>query len=72
MRKNIDPFGIYNLAYKTGINADTGIPEIRETITIEGRTIFDTDDKKLIEIFRNDPEIVEVNKNTQIEADEEK
>lgn len=71
IRKNIDPAGVYNLAYKTGINKDTGQPEITETIKIEGRTVYETDDKKLIEILRNDPEIIEFNKKTQIEANEE-
>ncbi|MDX9856103.1 MAG: hypothetical protein RBS86_04810 [Candidatus Moranbacteria bacterium] len=68
IRKNNDPSGVYHLAYKTGINADTGQPEIREEIKIEGRQIFNTDDKKLIEILKNDPEILEFDKNTKIEV----
>jgi hypothetical protein len=71
IRKNVDPAGQYTLAYKTGINPDTGMPEIKETITIAGRDVFETDDKRLIEILKNDPEIVEFNKNTKIEVNGE-
>ena len=67
IRKNLDPNGRYNLAYKTGINPDTGMPEIKETIVIEGRDVFETDDKRLIEILKNDPEILEFNNKTKIE-----
>lgn len=70
MRKNVDPAGKYVLAYKVRED-EHGTPKIEEVV-IEGRTIYDTDDKKLIEIFRNDPEIVEINKKTQIEANDEK
>lgn len=70
IRKNVDPAGRYNLAYKTGRNPDTGMPEIKETIVIEGRDVFETDDKKLIEILKKDPEIIEFTKNTRIESAE--
>jgi len=71
IRKNIDPNGTYNLAYKTGINPDTGLPEITQSVVIEGRSIYSTDDKKLIDILRKDPEILEVNKNATIESNED-
>jgi hypothetical protein len=67
IRKNTDPAGTYHLAYKVGPD-ENGVPKIVEAIRIEGKTIFSTDDKKLIEILRNDPEIIEINKKTQIEA----
>lgn len=68
MRKNIDPFGKYHLAYKEVID-EKGAPKIEKQITIEGRTIFETKDTELIEILRNDPEIMEVDKKAQIIAD---
>jgi hypothetical protein len=71
IRKNLDTAGIYHLAYKTGRNADTGQPEIAETIKIEGRSVYETDDKKLIEILKNDPEILEYNQKTKIEVNDE-
>ena len=69
IRKNIDPAGIYHLAFKVGTD-DMGQPKITQEIKIEGRTVYSTDDKKLIDILRNDPEIIEVDKKTQIEANE--
>ena len=69
MRKNPDPTGKYYLAYKVR-DDEFGNPKVEE-ISIEGRNILDTDEKKLIEILKTDPEIVEVNKKTQIEATDE-
>lgn len=71
IRKNLDPQGKYHLAFKVGRNADTGQPEIAESIVIEGRAVYETDDKKLIEVLKNDPEIVEFNGKTKIEVNEE-
>lgn len=70
VRKNLDPTGSYTLAYKRGTD-EFGQPKITETVRIAGRDVFETDDKKLIEILKNDPEIIEFNKKTQIEANEE-
>lgn len=68
IRKNIDPFGKYHLAYKMETD-EHGKEKIEKQITIEGRTILETTDKDLIEILRNDPEILEVDKKAQIIAD---
>lgn len=59
-RKNNNPDGIYYCAYKVGINDDTGNPEIKKTITIRGRDVYETDDRKEIEFLQKDPEVVEV------------
>ena len=68
MRKNPDPSGNYHLAYKEELD-ENGVPKISQEVKIEGRMIFDTNDKELIEILRNDPEISEVDKKARIIAD---
>lgn len=60
MRRHPDPTGRY-LAF---VREKNGTPE---HISIEGRTIFETDSKAEIEFLRNDPEIVEVSGKTRIE-----
>jgi hypothetical protein len=70
VRKNLDPNGRYHLAYKTGRD-ENGMPTIENEIKIEGRTILKTEDKDLIKILRNDPEIAEVDKKAQIIAERE-
>lgn len=42
-----------------------------DLLKIEGRSVYETDDKKTIEFLRADPEVVEVNNKTQIESTEE-
>jgi hypothetical protein len=54
--------GIYQAAFKE--KADGTL----EHITLENRDFFETDDKKMIEFLRNDPEIEEVDKKTLIES----
>ena len=66
IRKHVNPFGTYYAAYKTGED-ENGNPKIIREIKIEGRDIFATDDKKVIEFLRNDPEIVEIDRDTVIE-----
>jgi len=67
IRKNPDTAGRYHLAYKQEID-ENGKPKISKEIVIEGRMVFDTDDKELIEILRNDPEIEEFDKKARIIA----
>ncbi len=69
VRKHVNPYGIYHAAYKTGVD-ENGNPKIIREIRIEGREIFATDDKKIIEFLRNDPEIVEIDRDTMIEPTE--
>lgn len=45
----------------------SGKPEL-EKIVITGREVYETDDKKEIEILMNDPEIMELTKKTKIEV----
>jgi hypothetical protein len=70
VRKNIDPNGTYHLAYKVGTN-ELGQSEIKKEVVIIGREILDTDDKKLIELLKTDPEIVEFDPTTTIEPNGE-
>jgi len=70
IRKNNHPNGRYEAAFKSGVN-DAGTPIVEETIRIEGREVYSTDDKKKIDFVRNDPEIMEISKKTQIETNEE-
>lgn len=53
--------GTYQAAYKE--NSDGSI----EHIKIEGRDYYETDNKKIIEFLREDPEVEEVDKSTLIE-----
>lgn len=66
IRKHIDPAGTYRLAFQVGSN-EMGQPEIKKEIVIQGREIFSTDNKKLIEVLRKDPEIEEFEGETTIE-----
>lgn len=66
-RKNLDPHGKYHLAYKVGRD-ENGCEAITEQIVIEGRQVFETDDKHLIKTLKNDPEIEEVEGKTVIEG----
>ena len=65
VRKHPDASGTYIAAYREKANG--GIEEIK----IEGRTVFETDDKKMIEFLRADEAIVEVHGKTKIEQDAE-
>lgn len=47
-RKNKDSFGSYGLSFNG------------EQVKIAGRDIYDTDDKKLIEVMKGDSELVAV------------
>lgn len=67
MRRHVNPSGTYFCAYKVE-DDENGVAKITKEIKIEGREIFSTDDKKMIEFLRNDPEIVEVDKKTMIET----
>lgn len=49
---------------------EAGEPKIGREIVIEGREVFETDDKRLIEVMRKDEEIEEVRENTTIEPKE--
>lgn len=69
IRKNNNPAGRYHASYKIGMN-EVGQTVETETIDIEGREIYSTDDKKKIDFLRNDPEIIEIDKKTKIEMAE--
>lgn len=64
-RKHPDASGVYRACLRE--KADGTLEELK----ITGREIFETDAKATIEFLRNDPEIIEVNKKTQIESEEE-
>jgi len=68
IRKNIDAQGVYRLAVRE-YQGEDGVMKVEE-LKIEGRNIFETDDKRIIEMLKKDPEIEEVNKKTQIEAND--
>jgi hypothetical protein len=68
-RRNPDPSGKYHLVYKMTTD-EAGEPKIGREIVIEGREVFETDDKRLIEVMRKDEEIEEVRENTTIEPKE--
>lgn len=70
-RRNPDPSGKYHLVFKMTTD-EAGEPKIGEEIIIEGREVYETDNKRLIEIFRKDEEIEEVKEGTTIEPDEKK
>lgn len=57
-------FGVYQAVLRE--RADGTL----EHLKIEGREVFETDDKKTIEFLRNDPEVVEFKGETVIETTE--
>ena len=59
MRKNADTGGMYQIALKEGKDSN-GQATVKEKIKIEGRSIFETKDKKTIEILKNDKELIEL------------
>lgn len=59
IRKNDNPDGKYYCVIKVGTNSDTGHSEIKKTIEISGRDVYETDNKVDIEILQKDPEILE-------------
>ncbi len=66
IRKHLNPFGTYYAAYKVGTD-ENGNAKIVKEIKIEGREVFSTDDKKVIEFLRKDEAVVEIDKETVIE-----
>lgn len=68
MRKNPDASGVHTICL--GERETEGRP-VLEKIKIQGRDIYDTDNKKEIELLKNDPEVVEVNNKTKIEVNSE-
>lgn len=70
IRRHVNPFGTHYAIFKTGVDENGNAKIVRE-IKIEGRDIFSTDDKKIIEFLRNDPEVVEVDRDTMIEPEGE-
>ena len=68
MRKNADTGGIYQIALKEGKDSN-GQPTVKEKIKIEGRSIFETKEKKTIEILRKDEELVELEKEEEEEEE---
>ena len=68
IRKHVNPFGTYYAVLKVGTD-ENGNPKITKEIKIEGREVFSTDDKKIIEFLRSDEAIIEVDKATMIESE---
>lgn len=64
-RVHPDAGGVYKAALRE--KADGSLDELK----IEGREIFETDDKFVIAFLRKDPEIVEVRREAVIESDDE-
>jgi hypothetical protein len=60
VRKHPDASGTYQACFRE----KNGVPE---HISIVGRQVYETDDKKEIEFLRIDPEVIEVSGKTRIE-----
>lgn len=71
IRKHLNPFGVHYAVLKVGTD-ENGNAKITKEIRIEGREVFSTDDKKVIEYLRNDEAVVEVEKDTTVEPENPK
>lgn len=67
-RKNPDSAGMHMIKVKERIENGK---MVTDRIILKGRELYDTDNKKEIELLTNDPEVVEVNKKTKIEINSE-